>query len=136
LVGWGVLREFLELSLGTLSDNIYHYSNALSEAVADIGRTFGVKDIPSGGSLRSHMLALSGHMQSKLCEALHTGVKQALAVVASHYEIDLERVAEGYILPNGDELAEAKVRRLTDVIEGPGTMLACHFEEDVVLTWL
>jgi hypothetical protein len=104
---------------------------ALSEAVADFGQTFG-EDIASGGALWSHMLALSGHMRSELREAVHTGVKRALAVVASHYEIDLERVCEGYILSDEDDLANAEVRKLVDVVKGPGSALARHFEEEVV----
>jgi hypothetical protein len=92
--------------------------------VVAFGRTFGAKDIPTSGSTRSRMLALSGHMWSKLCEVLHTGVKRALAIVASHYETDLERVSEGYILLEGDDLAEAASQRLVDVIEGLGLTLA------------
>jgi hypothetical protein len=106
---------------------------ALSEAVAEFGQTFGAEDIPLGGSPWSRMLALSGHMQSELHEAVHTGVKWALVVVASHYEIDIKRVCEGYILPDEDDLAEAEVRRLDDVVEGLGSSLAHHFEEEVVL---
>jgi hypothetical protein len=78
------------------------------------------------------MLALSGHVQSELREAVHTGVKRALAVVASHYKIDLEWVCEGYIFPGEDDLAEAEVRRLSDVVKRPGSALACHFEEEMV----
>jgi hypothetical protein len=78
------------------------------------------------------MLALSGHMQSELREAIHIGVKRALAVVASHYMVDLKRVSEGYILPDEDDLAKAKARRLADVVERPGAALARHFKEEVV----
>jgi hypothetical protein len=46
-------------------------------------------------------------MRSKLHGAVHTRVKQALVVVASHYEVDLERVSEGYILPEEDDLSKA-----------------------------
>ena len=45
-------------------------------------------------------------------------MKRTLVVVSSHYEIDLERVSEGYVLPEGDDLTEAEVRRLVDVAEG------------------
>jgi hypothetical protein len=45
-------------------------------------------------------------MWSELCEALHMGVKWALAIVASHYEIDLKQVSECYILQEGDDLTE------------------------------
>lgn len=48
-------------------------------------------------------------MWSKLHGALHTGVKRALAVVSSHYDTDLERVSEGYVLPEGDDLIKAEV---------------------------
>lgn len=105
---------------------------ALSDAVADVGRTLSAEDIPSGGSPRSRMLALSGHVRSELRDAVHTRVKRALAIVTSHNEIDLERVCEDYILPDEDYLAEAEVQRLTDIVEGPGSTLAHHFEEEVV----
>jgi hypothetical protein len=97
--------------------------------VVDFGRTFGAEDIPSGGSPQSGMLALCGHRWSKLYEALHTGVKWALAVVTSHYEIDPKQVSECYILPEGDDLTETEVWRLVDVVEGSGSTLFCHFEE-------
>jgi predicted HD phosphohydrolase len=82
--------------------------DALSDTVVAFDRTFGAEDIPSSSTSCSHMLALSGHMWSKLCEALHMGVKRALAFVASHYETDLERVSEGDILLEGDDLAEVE----------------------------
>lgn len=58
------------------------------------------------------MLALSGHIRSELREALHTRVKRVLVVVASHYEIDLERVSGGYILQRAMTLPR---RRLEDL---------------------
>jgi hypothetical protein len=41
-------------------------------------------------------------------------------------------VCEGYILPDEDDLAEAEVRRLSDVVEGLGSALVRHFDEEVV----
>jgi hypothetical protein len=35
--------------------------------------------------------------------ALHLGIQKALGVVWSHYEINFEAVAEGYIVPEGVE---------------------------------
>jgi hypothetical protein len=42
-----------------------------------------------------------------MCRALHRGVQKALGVVASHYQVDLEAVSTGYVVPVGvdDELA-------------------------------
>jgi hypothetical protein len=38
-----------------------------------------------------------------MCRALHLGVQKALGVVRSHYEVNLEAVASGYVVPEGDE---------------------------------
>jgi hypothetical protein len=43
-------------------------------------------------------------------------VKRVWAIVTSHYKINLERVCERYIQPDEDDLAEAEVQRLTDVV--------------------
>jgi hypothetical protein len=82
--------------------------DAQSDIVVTLYQTFWIKDNPSGSSPRSRVLALSGHMRSELREALHTGMKRVLAIVVSHYIVDLERVSEGYILPEGDDLAEVE----------------------------
>jgi hypothetical protein len=46
--------------------------------------------------------------------ALHLGVQKALGVVRSHYEINFEDVAEGYIVPEGveDEVVMERVDAL------------------------
>jgi hypothetical protein len=79
------------------------------------------------------MHGLSGFVQSELHEVVHLRVKRALAVVASHYEIDLERVCEGYVLLDEHNLAKAEMQRLTDAVEGPRSALASHFEGEVIL---
>jgi len=51
--------------------------------------------------------ALYSRAGEKMREALHVGVRKALAVVSSHYvDIDLPAVCEGYILP--DDESEVK----------------------------
>jgi hypothetical protein len=100
----------------------------LFDAVAEFGRDLGAVDVPSDEYTWSRMRALSGYVRSELCEAIHLGVKRALAVVASHYEINLEWVCEGYVLQDKRDLSEAEMQRLTDVVEGPQSALACHFE--------
>jgi hypothetical protein len=39
--------------------------------------------------------------------ALHLGVQKALGMVASHYQVDLEAISTGYVVPVGvdDEVA-------------------------------
>jgi hypothetical protein len=91
-----------------------------------------VVDVPHSGPPQPRMQALRGYVRGELRDAVHLGVKRALAVVASHYEIDLERVCEGYVLLDEPELADAEMRRLNDAVEGPGTSLARHFEVEAV----
>jgi hypothetical protein len=46
--------------------------------------------------------------------ALHLGVQKALGVVQSHYEVNFEAVASGYVVPEGveDEVAMEHVNAL------------------------
>jgi hypothetical protein len=106
---------------------------AMSEAISAFCRTFGLGDVPSGSSPQSRLRALGGHVRSRLRGALHHGVRRAFAVLASHYDVDLERVNEGYCLPNEEEAALSEVQRLDTVAEGPGAALASIFEVEVLL---
>jgi hypothetical protein len=71
----------------------------MSEAISDFCWVFGFSDIPSGSSPQSRLQALGDHVRGRLRAALHHGVRRAFAVLASHYVVDLERVSEGYCLP-------------------------------------
>jgi hypothetical protein len=46
--------------------------------------------------------------------ALHLGIQKALGVVRSHYEVNFEAVASGYVVPEGveDEVAMEQVDAL------------------------
>jgi hypothetical protein len=105
---------------------------AMSEAISAFCWAFGLDDVPSGSSPQSLLWALGGHVRSRLRGALHHGVRRAFAVLASHYDVDLERVSEGYCLPNEEEAALAEVQRLDAAVEGPSTTLASSFEVEVL----
>ena len=76
---------------------------------------------------------MSGQVRERLRGALHTGVKRALAVFASHYVgVDLQAISDGYVLPDDDEEADEAVKKLMEAAEGPGAVLAGLFEEEVV----
>jgi hypothetical protein len=86
----------------------------------------------AGSSLASRLCALGGHVSGRIRRALHLGVQKAHGVVRSHYEINFETVAEGYIVPEGveDEVAMERVDALAaDVAE----VLAEAFEEFLFL---
>jgi hypothetical protein len=105
---------------------------AMSEAISAFYRTFGLDDVPSGSSPQSHLRALGSHVRSRLRGALHHGVRWAFAVLASHYDVDLERVSEGYCLPDEEEAAVSVVQRLDAAAEGPGAVLASFFEVEIL----
>jgi hypothetical protein len=66
----------------------------------------------AGSSLASRLRALfGGHVSRRMRRALHLGVQKALGLVRSHYEVNLEAVASGYVVPEGveDEAAMEQV---------------------------
>jgi hypothetical protein len=71
-------------------------------------------------------------VRGRLRETLHHGVRRAFAVLASHYDVDLERVSEGYCLPDEDEAALAEVQRLDAAVAGPSAVLASSFEVEIL----
>jgi hypothetical protein len=68
-------------------------------------------------SLASRLRALGGHVSRCMCRALHLGVQKALDVVRSHYEVNLEAVASGYIVREGVAAMEQADALATDAAE-------------------
>jgi hypothetical protein len=105
---------------------------AMSKAISAFCRVFSFNDVPSGSSPQSRLQALGDHARGRLREVLHHGVRRAFAVLASHYDVDLERVSEGYCLPDEDEAALAEVQRLDAAAAGPSAVLATTFETEIL----
>jgi hypothetical protein len=105
---------------------------AMFEAISAFCRTFGLDDVPSGSSPQSHLRALGGHVRSRLRVALHHGVRRAFVVLSSHHDVDLERVSEGYCLPDEEEATLSEVQRLDAAAKGPGVVLASFFEVEIL----
>jgi len=106
--------------------------SALEAVVTSACEGLGVS--ASGSSLRGRVEALYSRAGEKMREALHAGVKKALAVVSSHYVgIDLPAVCEGYVLPDDEIEAQEEVQRLEDVATAPGDALAAFFDAEVEL---
>jgi hypothetical protein len=57
--------------------------------------------------MASRLHALGRHVTQRLHCALHLGIQKALDMVISHYQVNLEAVSTGYIVPVGveDEVA-------------------------------
>jgi hypothetical protein len=106
---------------------------AMSEVISTFCQAFGLDDVPSGSSPQSRLWALGGHVPSRLHGAMHHDVRRAFAVLTSHYDVDLERVSEGYCLPDEDEATLTEVQRLDAAVAGPSVVLASSFEVEILL---
>ena len=96
--------------------------SALEAVVASACEGLGVAASASGSSLWSRVEALYSRAGERMREALHAGVKKALAVVSSHYVgIDLPAVCEGYVLPNDEAEAQEELQKLGDATDAPET---------------
>jgi len=106
--------------------------SALEAVVTSACEGLGVS--ASGSSLRSWVEALYYRAGERMREALHAGVKKALAMVSSHYTgIDLPAVCEGYVLPDDEMEAQEEVQKLEDAAAAPGDALAAFFDDEVEL---
>jgi hypothetical protein len=75
----------------------------------------------AGSSLASRLRALGGHVTGRVRRALHLGVQKALGVVRSHYEVNFEALAEGYV--------EVAMERVDALAADAAGMLAEAFEK-------
>jgi hypothetical protein len=82
----------------------------------------------AGSSLASRLRTLGGHVTGRVRRALHLGVQKALGVVRSHYEVNFEALAEGYVVLEGVEDEVAMERMDVLAADAAGT-LAEAFEE-------
>jgi DNA-binding Lrp family transcriptional regulator len=82
----------------------------------------------AGSSLASRLRALEGHVSQRIHRALHLGVKKALGVVASHYQVDFEAVSSGYVVPVGVE-DEKAMNRVDALAATAADMLAEDFAD-------
>jgi hypothetical protein len=60
--------------------------------------------------------------------ALHLGVPKALSVVGSHYQVNFEAVASGYVVPEGIE-DEVVMERVDALAAAATETLAEDFED-------
>jgi TolA-binding protein len=79
-------------------------------------------------SLVSLLRALSGHVSRRMHRALHLGVRKALSVVGSHYQVNFEAVASGYVIPEGVE-DEVVMERADALAAAAAETLAEDFED-------
>ena len=107
------------------------YNNLEEAAVAACQGAVGEAG-QSGSSLVSRLRSLGDRMTERLKGALCLGVQNAHGVISTHYVIDFEHLATGYIIPDGDDDAKIEVMEQADTgVEGAATTLAGLFEGDL-----
>jgi hypothetical protein len=78
--------------------------------------------------LASRLRALGGHVSQWMPRALHLGVRKALSVVGSHYQVDFKAVSSGYVVPVG--VADEEMMNRADALAAPAAdVLAEDFME-------
>jgi hypothetical protein len=83
---------------------------ALQAAALETCQEIEEGEAQAGSSLASRLRTLGGHVSQHMCRALHLGVRKALGMVGSHYQVDFEVVSSGYVVPVGVEDGEAMNR--------------------------
>jgi hypothetical protein len=91
----------------------------LRTAALEASREVEEGEAQTGSSIVSRLRALSGHVARRMRRALHLGIQKALGVMASHYQIDLEAISMGYVVPVGDD-DEVSMNR-ADALAAPAT---------------
>jgi hypothetical protein len=115
-------------AMQTAYNSSQHELEELRTAALEVCQEFEECEAQAGSSLASRLRALDGHVSQRMRRALHMGVKKALGVVASHYQVDFEAVSSGYIVSVGVE-DEVAMNRADALAATAADMLAEDFTD-------
>jgi len=87
-----------------------------------------------GDALVDQLCYLGATLRDRVRDALHIGVKQAMAVVCSGFSYDMEVVSHGFVtdISKTDAENEERLHALIDDVEAPGERFARLFEPEVL----
>jgi len=87
-----------------------------------------------GNALVDQLCYLGATLRDRVRDALHIGVKRAMAVVCSGFSYDMEVVSHGFVIDisKTDAENEERLHALIDDAEAPGERLAKLFEPKVL----
>ena len=87
-----------------------------------------------GDALVDQLCYLGATQRDQVRDALHTGVKRAMAVVCLGFSYDMEVVFHGFVtdISKSDPENEERLHALIDDVEVPGERLAKLFELEVL----
>jgi hypothetical protein len=115
-------------TLQTTYNSSQHELEELRAAALETCQAVEEGEAQAGSSLASSLRALGGHVARRMRRALHLSVKNALGVVRSHYEVNLEAVASGYVVAEGIE-DEVAMGRADALAAAAAETLAEDFED-------
>jgi len=109
-------------------------------AISDLSASWEVEPMDEsredarGDALVDQLCYIGATLRDRVRDAVHIGVKQAMAVVCSGFSYDMEVVSHGFITDISKTDAENKERlhALIDDAEAPGEWLAKLFEPEVL----
>jgi len=92
------------------------------------------KEEARGNALVDQLCYLGATLRDRVRDALHIGVKRAMAVVCSGFSYDMEVVSHGFVtdISKTDAENEERLHALIDDAEVPGERLAKLFEPEVL----
>jgi hypothetical protein len=90
---------------------------ALQAAALETCQEIEEGEAQAGSSLASRLHTLGGHVSQRMRRALHLGIRKALSVVGSHYQVNFEAVSSGYVVPVGVE--DEEVMNRADELAAP-----------------
>jgi len=92
------------------------------------------REAARGDALVDQLCYLSATLSDRVRDALHTGVKRAMAVVCSGFSYDMEVVSHSFVtdISKTDAENEERLHALIDDAEVPGERLARLFEPEVL----
>jgi len=112
----------------------------LRTAISDLSASWELKpadetgDVARGDALVDQLCYLGATLRDRVRDALHTGVKRAMAVVCSGFSYDMEVVSHGFVtdISKTDAENEERLHALIDEAEVPRERLARLFEPEVL----
>jgi len=112
----------------------------LRTAISDLSTSWEVEPMDEsreearGNALVDQLCYLGATLRNRVRDALHIGVKRAMAVVCSGFSYDMEVVSHGFVtdISKTDAENEERLHALIDDTEVPGERLAKLFEPEVL----
>ena len=123
-------KEALQVAYSSAQKDLVDLEGATMAACQELEGEGGL----SGSSVASRLRSLGGQVAKRLKSVFRLGVQRTLGVVSTHYIMDLEKVATGYVVAPGVEGddAVAAMEQADATVEGAASALSVLLEGDLL----